>query len=111
MKDLPIPAEILGILRKSGTRWSGDVLKLNINPYYPVYVDATWNFELESLGFPVTKVWDGKGSTEQMTRGKLEYFEAEGFRDEDHGIVLDEDEVKRFGEALNSWLDSVVSIK
>lgn len=105
-KDLPIPADILGILENSGTRMSSDVLRLNINKYYPVYVDPSWNFELGELGFPVTKIWDGKGRTEQITCGELEYFEAEGFRDEDYGIILDADEVELFGEALNEWLDS-----
>ncbi len=110
-KDLPIPKEILEILKKSGTRWSSDALKLNINEHYPVYVDPTWNFELSDVGFPVTKVWDGKGMTKQITEGELEYFDAEGFRDEDHGIVLDEDEVKEFGGALNVWLDLVAPIR
>jgi hypothetical protein len=110
-KDLAIPKEILGILKKSGTRWSSDALKLNINEHYPVYVDPTWNFELERAGFPVTKVWDGKGMTKQITEGELEYFDAEGFRDADHGIVLDKDEVEEFSEALNAWLDSVAPIR
>ncbi len=63
------------------------------------------------IGLPVTKVWDGKGMTVQRTKGELEYFESEGFCAEDHGIFLDGDEVKRFGEALNEWLDSVAPIR
>ncbi len=110
-KDLPVPEEILSILKKSGTRWSSDVLKLNVNKYYPVYVDTSWNFELGEAGFPVTKVWDGKGLTKQITGGDLEYFDSEGFSDEGHGIFLDEDEVARFGEALNGWLDKVAPIR
>ncbi len=110
-KDLPIPKEILGILEKSGTRWSHNVLRLDINKYYPVYVDPTWNFELEHIGFPVTKAWDGKGLTEQVTKGKLEYFESEGFRNEDHGIFIDKDEAAEFAETLNMWLDEVCPIR
>ncbi len=110
-KDLPVPSEILGILKKSGTKWSHDALRLNSNEYYSVYVDATWNPELRRIGFPVTGDWDGKSLTKQVSEGKLEYFDVEGFRCEDHGIFLDEDEVRGFGEALNSWLDEVCPIR
>jgi len=110
-KDLPIPHEILGLLKKSGTIWSHDALKLNTNPYYPIYIDATWNSELERLGFPVTKAWDGKGSTKNVTNGKVEFFDADGFRNENHGIHIDRIEASEFGEALNAWLDKVSPIK
>ena len=110
-KDLPIPAEIFGILEKSGTVWSHDVLKLNVNPYYPVYIDTSWNFELGEVGFPVMKVWDGKESTKKVTEGKVEYFDADGFENEDHDIFLDDDEVAEFSEALNMWLDEVAPIR
>jgi len=103
--DLPIPQEILSILEKSGTRMAHEVLKLNANEHYSIYLDPTWNPELGSIGFPVTGDWDGKSPTGQVTNGDLRYFDAEGFSDEDHGIILDEDEVEEFFDALNMWLD------
>lgn len=109
--DLPIPNEILGILEKTGTVWSHDAIKLNENEHYFMYIDPTWNVELGEVGFPVTKTWDGEGPTKQVTCGDLEYFDYEGFRNEDHGIFIDKDEAIQFGAALNEWLDSICPIE
>jgi len=110
-KDLPLPSEVLGILEKSGTRMSRDVLRVRVNPRYCVYVDPTWNFDMGEIGFPVTGDWEGTSPTAQASCEDLEYFNAEGFSDEDVGIVLDADEMKRFGEALNSWLDRICPVR
>lgn len=109
-RDLPIPAEILGIL-KSGTRWSHDALKFRVNDKYSIYIDPTWNVELERLGFPVTRSWDGDSNTAQVTRGKLEYFDHERFNGAEHGVVVDKEEALEFGRALNEWLDRECGIR
>lgn len=110
-KDLPIPEEILGILKKSGTRMVHSLLKVRINEHYSIYVDPTWNTELGRIGFPVTKRWDGKSHTAKVTNGKVEYYESEGFNERDYGVVLDEGEFSEFAEVLNMWLDEVCPIK
>jgi len=103
-KDLPIPPEILGILKKSGTKWSHDALKVKINDNYSVNVDCTWNLELEDKGFPVTKDWDGVSHTKQVTEGKLEFYPAEDFKKQEHDIHIDKEEALEFADALNKWL-------
>jgi len=103
-KDLPIPPEILGILKKSGTRWEHSALKVPINKNYSVNVDCTWNLELEDKGFPVTKEWDGVSNTKQVTEGKLEFYPAEGFNKEDHDIHIDKEEALEFANAFNKWI-------
>jgi len=105
-KDLPIPAEILGILKKSGTRWSHDALSVQINDNYSVNVDCTWNLELKNKGFPVTEDWDGESYTKQITNGKLEFYPAEGFKNSEHDINIDKEEALEFAERLNKWLVS-----
>jgi hypothetical protein len=102
-KDLPIPKEILGIL-KSGTRWSHDSLKVKINERLWVDVDCTWNLELGEKGFPVTEDWDGASHTKQITTGKLESYPAEDFKKEEHDIHIDKEEALAFADALNKWL-------
>jgi hypothetical protein len=104
-KDLPIPPKILKILKKSGTRWSHDAIGIKLSKYNQSYIDPTWNPELKKLGFPITELWDGKESTKQVTNKKLEYFETENFKPEDHGIKIDKEEAHKFAEALNKWLD------
>ncbi len=104
-KDLPIPKEILNTLQKSGTRWSHDIVGIGLNKYSISYIDPTWNSELERLGFPVTGAWDGKESTKQITREKLEYLDAENFKEKDHGIIIDKAETQEFTKTLNEWLD------
>ena len=105
-KDLPIPPKILGILKKSGTRWSHDAIKMKLSKYYESYIDPTWNPGLKRLGFPTTEEWDGKTSTKQVTNEKLEYFPADDFKEKDHDIRIDKEEVHKFAEALNEWLET-----
>ena len=71
--DLPIPRDILRILKYSGTLQKHHLLEVNIDGSY-LKVDPTWNLELENIGFPVTKNWDGKNDTEQITRGKILFY-------------------------------------
>lgn len=71
--DLPIPMGILKILKNSGTFQKHHLLEVNVNCSY-LKVDPTWNLELEHIGFPVTKNWDGKNDTEQITRGKILFY-------------------------------------
>lgn len=105
-KDLPIPKEILGILKKSGTMWVHDILEVEINKNYSVKVDPTWNPELKEKGFPVTEDWDGESHTKQVTEGKLEFYDADNFNKDEHNINIDQEEAHKFAEELNKWIKS-----
>ena len=105
-KDLPIPKEILNILKNSTTRQPHDLIEVKLSQYNKSYIDPTWNPELEALGFPVTTEWEGKGSTKQITREPLEYFESDNFNPENHEIITDKEEYDKFAQALNKWLES-----
>ncbi len=99
-KDLPIPKEILSILKKSGTVWVHDSLKVKINNKW-IKVDCTWNPELKAKGFPVTETWDGRSDTKQVTEGKLEFYDAENCKKK---IKVDKQEALKFAEELNKFL-------
>jgi len=72
-KDLPIPEEILKILRNSGTQQKHHLLEVKINEDY-LKIDPTWNPELGKRGFPITENWDGESNTEQITKGKIWFY-------------------------------------
>ena len=103
-KDLPIPAEILGILKKSGTRWVHDVVRFKVNDNYSVIVDCSWNLELKKKGFPVTEDWDGVSNTIPITPGKIDVYDLDKFNKEKHNIHIDKEEAMHFAEELNKWL-------
>lgn len=101
-RDLPIPKNILGILKISGTIFLHDSLLVNINNKW-IKVDCTWNPELENKGFPITKNWDGKTNTKQVTEGKLKFFK-EGVYIKKRKII--KEEALKFAEELNKFLSS-----
>ncbi len=101
-KDLPIPKNILDILKISGTIFSHDSLLVKINNKW-VKVDCTWNPELARRGFPITKNWDGKTNTKQVTEGKLRFFK-EGTYTKKRKIV--KEEALKFAGELNKFLSS-----
>ncbi len=99
-KDLPIPKEIISILKKSSTIWPHDSLKVKIKNRW-VKIDPTWNPELEKKGFPITKKWDGKTDTKQVTEGKLKFYKKEKYIKKNK---INLDEAKMFAEILNEYL-------
>jgi broad specificity phosphatase PhoE len=103
-KDLPIPRKILSILKKSGTVWAHDSLRVRVHGGV-LHVDPTWDPKLEKKGFPVTKNWSGLEDTKQITKGKLEFYRMDRF-DEDckRKIKINKKEAEEFAEQLNKFL-------
>ena len=99
-QDLPIPEEMLSSLKKSGTVWDHDSLTVKINNEW-IKVDCTWNPELRSKGFPITEYWDGKSDTLQITKGKLQFYEADKYEKK---TKIDKEEAHKFADELNKWL-------
>lgn len=104
-RDLPIPSNLLFILKKSGSVWMHDSLKVKISNKW-LRVDCTWNPELENKGFPITKKWSGKTDTQQITCGKLEFYDADSkeFLKKKEKLSIDKEEAHKFAEALNKFL-------
>jgi len=100
-KDLPLPKELLSILKKSSTVWPHNSLKVKVDNKW-LKVDCTWNPRLEKKGFPITKSWDGKTNTKQVTEGKLKFIDKDKYTKK---IKVDMDEARRFAEALNKFLE------
>lgn len=101
-RDLPIPKNILYTLKKSGTIFPHDSLLVYINNKW-IRIDCTWNPELEKKGFPITKNWDGKTDTKQVTEGKLKFFN-EGNYVKKRKVI--KEEAWKFAEELNKYLHS-----
>jgi hypothetical protein len=101
-KDLPIPKPLLDIL-KPETKFVHRLLKVRINKEW-VKVDCTWSPELEKIGFPVTKDWDGKSDTKQVTNGKLDFYEEKDF--DKIKLLIDKEKALKFAEELNKFLDN-----
>jgi len=101
-KDLPIPAELLAILKNSGTTWDHNSLKVRVNGKW-IKVDCTWNLELKKKGFPVTEDWDGNSDTKQITNGKLKFYDVHVYSKK---IKIDKQEAMNFAKALNEYLGS-----
>jgi|GEM_PF-810754 len=101
-EDLPIPKDILEIL-KAGTIWDHSSLKVQINNKW-IKVDCTWNSKLKEKGFPITKNWDGKSDTKQVTEGKLEFFDKENYVKDTNKIKISKEEAYKFAEELNKFL-------
>jgi len=99
-KDLPIPPNILRILKKSRTLQKHHLLEVFIDGAI-LKVDPTWNLELECKGFPVTKNWDGKSDTKQITNGKIIYYNP---KIQTLKLPYFPDERERFAQELNKWL-------
>ena len=100
-KDLPIPEEILKILRNSGTQQKHHLLEIRINGDY-LKIDPTWNPELGRRGFPTTKNWDGESDTEQITKGKIRFYNP---RLEKIYLPYFPQEREKFASEFNRWLD------
>ncbi len=98
--DLPIPRGILRILKNSGTVQKHHLLEVNVEGSY-LKVDPTWNLELENICFPVTKNWDGKNDTEQITRGKILFYNPDI---EKISLPYFPEERIKFAEEFNRWL-------
>jgi len=108
-KDLPIPKRILTILKKSSTVWIHNALAVKVHGDY-IFVDPTWNPELEKKGFPVAKKWNGLEDTKQVTEGEITFIKEKEFeKDKDkilkeHKIKIDKKEALRFADKLNKYL-------
>lgn len=109
-KDLPIPKNILRILKKSSTVWVHNTLAVKIHGDY-LFIDPIWNPQLEKRGFPVTKNWNGLEDTKQISEGKLEFFKKDLFEKDkekilkENKVYINKDEAHKFAEALNKWLN------
>ncbi|MBS3081098.1 hypothetical protein J4221_06510 [Candidatus Pacearchaeota archaeon] len=101
-KDLPIPKNILDILKISATIFPHNLLLVKINNKW-IKVDCTWNPELENKGFPITKNWDGETDTKQITKGKLKFYKEEAYIKKRKTI---KEEAFKFAEGLNKYLSS-----
>lgn len=101
-QDLPVPRNILGLLKISGTIFPHDSLLVKINNKW-IKVDCTWDPELEKKGFPITKNWDGKTDTKQVTESKLKFYKEEAFIKKRKII---KEEAFKFAEELNKYLFS-----
>ena len=99
-RDLPIPAEILNILKKSGTLQKHHLLEVQVDENY-IKVDPTWNLELEAKGFPVTKNWDGKSDTKQITDGRVIFYYSQN---QSVKLPYFSEERENFARELNIWL-------
>lgn len=107
-KDLPIPKDILAILKKSGTISTHDSVRVKFNGDF-LHLDCAWDPSLANAGFPVTKNWTGLRDTEQITNGDLEFYswDSEEYKERMKQIHIDKDEMHKFSSALNTWLDSI----
>jgi hypothetical protein len=96
-------------LKRSSTVWLHDAVEVRIHGDY-IFLDPTWNEELEKKGFPITKVWNGLEDTKQVTEGEITFIKEKEFeKDRDkilkeHKIKIDKKEALRFADALNQWL-------
>ncbi len=99
-KDLPIPEEILKILRNSGTQQKHHLLEVRINEDY-LKIDPTWNPELRRRNFPVTEDWDGESDTQQITNGKIRFYNPTF---EKISLPYFPQERRDFAREFNQWL-------
>ncbi len=102
-KDLPIPDNILSILKNSGTIWTHYSLSAKIRDNW-IKVDCTWDPPLKKLGFPVTIKWNGLVDTKQVTEGKLRFYEVKDYSGDSKRIKIIKEEAYSFADALNKWI-------
>lgn len=100
-RDLPLPEEMIEILKESDKIWPHDAVEVKVENKW-IKVDCTWNPELEKIGFPVTKRWDGNSDTKQVTEGKLEFFNHGEFNFKPKII---KEEAYKFAEKLNELVN------
>ena len=101
-KDLPLPKEILSILKESDSIWAHDSISVKMGRKW-IKIDCKWPIELKSKGFPVTENWNGISDTEQVTRGKIEIIDADKFTKKPN---IKREEAMLFAEKLNEFLSS-----
>lgn len=99
-KDLPLPKEILKNLRNSGTQQKHHLLEVKINGDY-LKIDPTWNPELGRRGFPITENWGGESDTEQITKGKIWFYNP---LIEEISLPYFPQERENFAREFNMWL-------
>lgn len=102
-KDLPIPNEKLEILKKSGTIFPHEALYL-FRDNKKILVDATWEPRLEKIGFPITKKWDGKSNTKNITDNKVENLSLEEYKAKKKNLGLVREEILHFADEINDFL-------
>ncbi len=102
-KDLPIPAELLGVLEKSGTVWPHKIIEVKIGKRW-IKVDCSWDPKLKGSGFPVTEDWDGKSNTKQITESKLRFYSPEEYENK-HKIKIVNEEAHSFASKFNHFLE------
>ena len=105
-KDLPLPKDILGILKKSDTIWGHSSLLVEIRKK-KILVDASWDPPLAKAVFPVTKKWNGASDTLPVSKGKTEILSLEEYKKRKKYIRLDPTEIKNFALALNNYLEKI----
>lgn len=111
--DLPIPKEMLSILKTTGTTGFHSALEFKTNDSW-VYVDPTWDQGLQKLGFPVTTNWDGISPTKRVTNGKLTFYPHPYNFDEvlsKHDIKYVQAENQAFVTAVNKYFRDNRDIK
>jgi len=102
-KDLPIPDDILSILKKSGTIWTHYSLSAEIEDNW-IKIDCTWDPPLKELGFPITIKWNGLVDTRQVTEGRLRFYKVKDYNEDSKRIKIIKEEAYSFADALNKWI-------
>ncbi len=105
-RDLPIPKNILGILKKSDTIWGHSSLLVKIREK-EILIDASWDPPLAKVGFPVTKKWSGLSDTSFVNNRKTEVLSLKEYKKRRKDIRLDPVEIKKFALALNDYLEKI----
>ncbi len=105
-KDLPLPKEIISLLKESSSVWDHDAVAVKINSKW-IKVDCTWDPALKSIGFPVTVNWDGESDTLGVTKGMLKYFDTDHYVKDKNQIKIVKEEAYRFAESLNRLFEDI----
>ena len=101
-KDLPVPKDILKIL-KSGSKMTHVLLEVKLNNKW-IRVDFVWNRSLKEKNFPVTKLWNGKEDTKMITEGKINFYKTKEEAKKEKGINSNKEELHKFAEKFNVWI-------
>lgn len=107
-KDLPLPQEILEILKESDSIWGHNALVIKINGK-EVLVDATWPKKLKKKGFSITDNWDGLSDTEKITSGKTKTISVKEYEKYKSKIKLIPEEMKAFAVQLNDFIEKAMT--
>ena len=105
-QDLPIPQELLDILKKSSKRWTHQLLEVKIGDKW-LKIDPVWDKTLGHISFPTTSIsrWEGDSDIGRVSLGEIEYIPKDKFKKEDYGIKIDKEEAHVFAEKLNEFLE------